>query len=55
MRLWVIVGLLIGAVAAAIGMYFLPERDTEITHGVLSEEIRRSATDFGPLVNDLRR
>ena len=54
-RLWLVVGLLIGAAAAAVAAYFLPERDTAITRDVLAEEIRRSVTDFGPLVNDFRK
>jgi hypothetical protein len=55
MRLWVIVGLLIGAAAIAIAAYFLPEQDTAITRDVLAEEIRRTAAEFGPLVNDFRK
>jgi gas vesicle protein len=54
-RLWLVVGLLIGAAAAAVAAYFLPERDTAITRDVLAEEIRRSMADFGPLVNDFRK
>jgi hypothetical protein len=55
MRLWVIVGLLIGAAAIAVAAYFLPEQDTAITRDVLAEEIRRTVSDFGPLVNDFRK
>jgi hypothetical protein len=55
MRLWVIVGLLIGAAAIAVAAYFLPEHGTAITRDVLAEEIRRTAAEFGPLVNDFRK
>jgi hypothetical protein len=55
MRLWIIVGLLIGAAAVAIAAYFLPERDTAITRDVLAEDIRRTVAEFGPLVNDFKK
>jgi hypothetical protein len=55
MRLFILLGLLIGAAAAAIAAYFLPERETAITRDVLAEDIRRSVTDFGPLVNDFKK
>jgi hypothetical protein len=55
MRLWILVGLVIGAAAAAIGSYFLPERGTEIRRDVLAEDVRRTVTQFGPLVNDLKK
>jgi hypothetical protein len=56
MRLWILLGVLIGAVAVAIGTYFLPEeRETAITRDVLAEDIRRTVAEFGPLVNDLKK
>jgi len=55
MRRWILVGVLIGAAVVAIGAYFVPERDTAITRDVLSEEIRRTVTEIGPLVNDFRQ
>jgi hypothetical protein len=56
MRLWIVIAVLVGAAAAAaIAVYFLPERETEITRGVLAEEIRRTVTEVGPLVNDLKK
>ena len=42
-----------GAVAAALAAYFLPEQETTITRGVLAEEVRRTVDEVGPLVNDL--
>ena len=55
MRLWIVIAILVGAAAAAIAVYFLPERETEITRGVLAEDIRRTVTELGPLVNDLKK
>jgi hypothetical protein len=55
MRWWIIGGVLVGAVAAAVAAYFEPERETTITRGVLAEEMRRTMDDFGPLVNDLKK
>jgi hypothetical protein len=55
MRVWILVGALIGAAAVAIGAYFLPERDTAITRDVLAEDIRRTIAEFGPLVNDFKK
>jgi hypothetical protein len=55
MRLWLVVGLLIGAAVAVVAAYFLPERDTAITRDVLAEEFRRTVTEFGPLVNDFKK
>ena len=55
MRLWIVIAVLVGAAGAAVAVYFLPERETEISRGVLGEEIRRTMTDFGPLVNDLKK
>jgi hypothetical protein len=55
MRLWFFVGVLIGVAAVALAAYFLPERETAITRDVLAEEIRRTVTDFGPLVNDFKK
>jgi hypothetical protein len=53
-RLWILVGFVVGVIVAMLAAYFLPERDTVITRDVLSEEIRRTATEFGPLVNDFK-
>jgi hypothetical protein len=55
MRWWIIGGVLVGAVAAAVAAYFEPERETTITRTVLAEEMRRTMGDFGPLVNDLKK
>jgi hypothetical protein len=55
MRLWILVGVLVGAAGMALGAYFLPERETAITRDVLGEEIRRTVTELGPLVNDFRK
>lgn len=54
MRLWVIVGILVGATVFAVAAYFLPERETVITRDVVAEDIRRTMTVIGPLVNDLK-
>ena len=54
MRLWVIVGVLVGSAAVAVAAYFLPERETVITRDVVAEDIRRTVTVIGPLVNDLK-
>ena len=55
MRVWIVIAVLICAGGAAIAVYLLPERETEITRGVLGEEVRRTMTDFGPIVNDLKK
>lgn len=55
MRRWILLGLVIGAVAAALGAFFLPERGTEIRRDVLVEDVRRTVAEIGPLVNDLRK
>jgi hypothetical protein len=55
MRVWIVIAILVCAAGAAIAVYFLPERETEITRGVLGEEVRRTMTDFGPMVNDLKK
>jgi len=50
MRLWVLVGILVGAAAAALAAYFLPEeRETVITRDVVFEDVRDKAALFGPL------
>jgi hypothetical protein len=54
MRAWVIVGFVVGVVVVLLAAHFLPERDTVITRDVLGEEIRRTANEFGPLVNDFK-
>jgi len=54
MHHWVLGGILAGAAVFAIAAYFLPERETAITHDVTTEEIRRTVTVIGPLVNDLK-
>jgi hypothetical protein len=47
MRLWVIVGIAIGAAAAAVAAYFLPEeRETVITRDVVFEDLRDRASLF---------
>jgi gas vesicle protein len=53
-RLSIIVGLLIGAVLAAVAAYFLPERETAITRDVVTEEIRQSVGVVGPMVKELK-
>jgi hypothetical protein len=55
MRLWVFVGILVGAALAALAVYFLPERETLITRDVVFEDVRDKAAVFGPLVNDFKR
>jgi hypothetical protein len=52
-RLWVLVGVLAGAVVAAVALYFLPEQETVITRGLLGDEIRRMA-EFAPMADDLK-
>lgn len=54
MRSPFIVGLIIGAVAAAIAVYFLPERETTITRDVRTEEIRRNVEFARPFVKELK-
>jgi hypothetical protein len=54
-RLWLVVGLLIGAALAVVAAYFLPERETAITRDVVAEDLRRTVAEFGPLVNDFKR
>ena len=59
MRSPFIVGLIIGAVAAAIAVYFLPERflperETTITRDVRTEEIRRNVEFATPFVKELK-
>jgi len=49
-----IAGLIIGAVAAAIAAYFLPERETAITRDVRTEEIRRNVEFARPFVKELK-
>jgi hypothetical protein len=46
MRLWVLVGVLVGAAGAAVAAYFLPERETLITRDVVFEELRDRAALF---------
>jgi gas vesicle protein len=53
MRLWVLIGVLIGVVLATVAAYFLPERETVITRDVVFEDVRDKAAVFGPMVNDL--
>ena len=53
MHHWVLVGILAGAAVFAIAAYFLPERETAIRHGAMTEEIRSTVPVVGPLVNDL--
>lgn len=54
MRSPFIVGLIIGAVAAAIAAYFLPKRETTITRDVRTEEIRRNVEFAAPFVRELK-
>ena len=54
MRSPFIVGLIIGAVAAAIAAYFLPERETTITRDVRTEELRRNVEFATPFVRELK-
>ena len=47
MRLWVLIGVLIGAALAALAAYFLPqERETVITRDVVFEDLRDRASLF---------
>ena len=49
MRVWVLLGVLIGVVLAAVAAYLLPEeRDTLITRDVVFEDVRDKAALFGP-------
>jgi gas vesicle protein len=50
----IIVGLIIGAVLAAIAAYFLPERETTITRDVRAEELRRTVSVVRPFVKELK-
>jgi gas vesicle protein len=50
----IIVGLIIGAVLAAIAAYFLPERETTITRNAAAEEIRENVSVVRPWVNELK-
>jgi hypothetical protein len=50
----VIVGLIIGAVLAALAAYFLPARETAITRDVRSEELRESVGVVSPYVKELK-
>jgi hypothetical protein len=51
----VILGLIIGAVLAAIAAYFLlPEPETTITRDVRAEEIRRTVSVVTPFVKELK-
>jgi hypothetical protein len=49
-----IVGLIIGAVLAALVAYFLPARETTITRDVRTEEIREDVSIVRPWVNELK-
>ena len=49
----IIVGLIIGAVLAAIAAYFLPERDTT-ARDVRAEELRRTISVVRPFVRELK-
>ena len=49
MRLWVLIGVLIGVVLVAVGAYFVPEeRETLITRDVVFQDVRDKAALFGP-------
>ena len=52
--MWVLIGIVVGAVLAAIGGYFLPERETVITRDAVFEDLRDKAAAFGPMVKDLK-
>jgi len=49
-----IVGLIIGAVLAALVVYFLPTRETTITRDVRTEEIRGNVELARPFVKELK-
>jgi len=49
-----IVGLIIGAVLAALVVYFLPTRETTITRDVRTEEILGSVELARPFVKELK-
>jgi hypothetical protein len=47
MRLWVLIGILVGAAFAAVAAYFMPEeRETVITRDVVFEDLRDRAALF---------
>jgi hypothetical protein len=47
MRLWVLIGITVGAAAAAVAAYFMPEeRETVITRDVVFEDLRDRAALF---------
>ena len=49
MRLWVLIGVLIGVVLVAVGAYVVPEeRETLITRDVVFQDVRDKAALFGP-------
>ena len=52
--MWVLIGLLVGAVLVGSAAYFLPERGTVITRDVVSEEIREKVNLVRPWVNELK-
>jgi hypothetical protein len=53
-RWWVVLGVLLGAAAAAAAVHFLPEHETLITRGMLGDEVRRLA-EFAPLFKDFKK
>jgi len=54
MGLWVLIGLLVGAVLVGVAAFFLPERETVITRDVVAEEIREKVNLVRPWVNELK-
>ena len=46
MRLWVLIGVLIGILLASVVAYFLPERGTVITRDAVFEDLRDKAALF---------
>ena len=52
--MWVLIGLLVGAVLIGSAAYFLPERETVITRDVVSEDIREKVNLVKPWVNELK-
>ena len=54
MRSPILIGLIIGAVLAAIAAYFLPDRETTITRDVRTEELRRTVSFVTPFVKELK-
>ena len=54
MRSSVITVLIIGAVLAALAVYFLPAQETAITRDVRAEEVRESVGAVSPYAKELK-